>query len=180
MRLFLLLFPLFLFSQNITVNSLIKEYKKKNYAFVCKKGYRLFDQLRKDENLVSMYAFSCLNIDYINRLAVPILILGRSPESRNNRAYFSLILAQKNILISSLFDHKSYYNLHVPTTDHLISKVFNLYFQKKYQKADNGYIMKDPTNSEIRYEMFVQENKGAKTLIVKEYNHGKIIVHKYR
>ncbi len=166
-------------AQAVDLASLIKAYKNRNYAYVCKKGYKLFDKLRKDENLVTMYAFSCLRIDYIDRLAVPILILGKTPQSRNNRAYFSLILTQKNILVSALFDGKRFEGLHVPDTDYILSKVFNLYFQKKYKKTDNEYIMHDSTNK-VTYEMSVKKDRYGKVLSIKEIRPDKTIIHQYR
>jgi len=166
--------------QAVDITSLIKAYKNKNYALVCKKGYKLFDKLRKDENLLTMYAFSCLKIDYIDRLAVPILILGKTPQSRNNRAYFSLILAQKNILTAALFDGIKFKDLNIPQTDYVLSKVFNLYFQKKYKKTDNRYIMQDPVTN-IKYEMNVlRRNRSEKLLSIKEIRPNKTIIHYYR
>ncbi len=166
-------------AQAFDIPSLIKAYKNKDYAFVCKKGYKLFDKLRKDENLITMYAFSCLRIDYIDRLAVPILILGKTPQSRTNRAYFSLILSQKNILTSALFDGSKFEGLHVPRTDYILSKVFNLYFQKKYKKTDNIYIMQDPTDK-VTYEMSVKKDRYGKVLFIKEIRPNKTTIHQYR
>jgi len=168
--------PALLFST--TLKDLVKNYKQGHYKKVCKEGYRLFDKLRKDENLVSMYAFSCLKSDYIDRLAVPMLILGKSPQSRRNRSYFSLILTQKNILISALADGETFERLHVPNTDHVISKVFNIYFQKKYKKVDNEYRAEDKDG---KYRFFIQKSKkGTPFLVIIEEREGKITKHIYR
>ncbi len=179
MRIVTLIALVLLTAQALDISSLIKAYKNKNYAFVCKKGYKLFDKLRKDENLITMYAFSCLRIDYIDRLAVPILILGKTPQSRNNRAYFSLILTQKNILTSALFDGAKFEGLRIPKTDYILSKVFNLYFQKKYKKTDNVYIMQDPTDK-VTYEMSVKKDRYGKVLFIKEIRPNKTTIHQYR
>ncbi|BCD68069.1 hypothetical protein [Nitratiruptor sp. YY09-18] len=127
----------------LTIQDLVKNYKNKNYKYVCTNGYKLFNKIKKDENLVSMYAFACLKSDYIDHLAVPILILKNSKYARKNRAYFSLILMQKNLLASSICDGVTFENLHVPTTDYYLSTIFNLYYQKKYKYDDNRYIFKD-------------------------------------
>jgi len=159
----LFLLPLALFSAEITIPSLVKAYKRGSYKRVCLQGYYLFDKLKRDENLLSMYAFSCLRSDYINRLAVPILILGKSPQSRKNRSYLSLILAQKNILISALADNEKFEDLKLPNTNHLISKLFNLYFQKKFEKVDNVYKAQE---GEVEYKMWLEHKNRFPYLVV--------------
>ncbi len=173
--LFLLLLPVLLLSD---IKELVQSYKKQQYKKVCQKGYRLFKKLQKDEALISMYAFSCLKSDYIDRLAVPILALGKTAQGRRNRSYFSLILAQKNLLISALADKEEYQNLHIPQTDHLISKIFNIYFQKKYKKVDNIY---EATQDGIKYRFFIKRGRsGYPYLIIIVQNQNKKEKHIYR
>ncbi|NPA03607.1 MAG: hypothetical protein GXO61_01975 [Epsilonproteobacteria bacterium] len=178
MRKFLFFLPLSLLAWEITVPSLVKAYKRGAYKRVCLQGYYIFDKLKKDENLLSMYAFSCLRSDYINRLAVPILILGKTPESRKNRSYFSLILAQKNLLISALADKEDFSNLKLPNTNHLISKVFNLYFQKKFKRVDNIYTAQE---GNVTYEIWLEKTKGNYPyLVVEVEKEGKKRKHIYK
>jgi len=131
------------FAHAVTLQEMVRHYNNHNYRYVCLHGYKLFRYIKKDENLLSMYAFACLKSDYIDRLAVPILLLHGSKTARKNRAYFSLILAQKNLLVSSLCDGEKLTNLRVPNTDFYLSEIFNLYYQKKYKIVDNSYIFKD-------------------------------------
>lgn len=174
----LLVFPFMLLGQNLSITTLVRHYKQKDYAYVCKYGIRLFQELRKDENLLSMYAFSCLKIDFLGRLYTPLAIMGKSAESRRNRSYLSLILAQKNILISAIADGMEFTNLSVPTTDYIISKVFNLYFQKKYKRINDTIVMQDGEN---RYRLFIRQSpKGYKILVIEEYKDGILQkVHKF-
>lgn len=128
--------------------------------------------------MVSMYAFSCLKVDKLDRLAVPILILGKSATGRKNRAYFSLILAQKNLLLASLCDGMQLHDLKVPDTEHLISKIFNLYYQKKCKKNDNKYICNSP-DAKVHYTIRVQHAKNC-SIIVTEQKDGTTTKHIYR
>jgi len=161
-----------------SVAELIDAYKRGDYRYVCIKGSKLFGKFRTDENLVMMYAFSCLNIDYIDRLAVPILALGKTPESRRNRAYFSLILAQKYILLHALLDGAKYEGLNLPTTDYILSRVFNLYFQNRYKKEGDTYVMEDEQGT---YRLYVKEREGKKWVFIEETDKsGKTTLHKYR
>ena len=163
----------------VDVGDLVRAYKKGEYKRVCLDGYRIFDTLRKKEELLSMYAFACLKSDYINRLAVPILILGKSPEARKNRSYLSLILTQKNILISSLSDGLKFKGLSVPTSDHIISKVFNAYFQKNYETIDNVYVSKLDGNVTAKFYV-VRDKSGYPRLVIEEHRNGKVKKHTYR
>ena len=79
-------------------------YQSEQYGIACSKGMKHFQKNRKDTEFVSIYAFSCLKADYIDRLAVPISILKHSEESRANAAYFSVILMQKKLLYHAIID----------------------------------------------------------------------------
>ncbi len=69
-------------------------YQNEKYEDVCNLGHQWLDKNIRDEEFVSLYAFSCLKSDYIDRLSVPIAVLKFSQESRSNSAYFSVILMQ--------------------------------------------------------------------------------------
>ncbi len=162
----------------VSVAELIDAYKRGDYRYVCIKGTKLFGKFRSNEDLVTMYAFSCLNIDYIDRLSVPILALGKTPESRRNRAYLSLILAQKYILLHSLLDGAKYEGLNLPTTDYILSRVFNLYFQNRYKKEGDTYVMEDEQGT---YRLYVKEREGKKWVFIEATDkNGKTTLHKYR
>jgi muramoyltetrapeptide carboxypeptidase LdcA involved in peptidoglycan recycling len=55
-------------------------YQNKKYEKVCSIGFNNFKKHKKDEEFVSLYAFACLNSDYIDRLAIPVAMLKFSPE----------------------------------------------------------------------------------------------------
>jgi len=79
-------------------------YQNKKYEKVCSIGFRNFQKYKKDEEFVNLYAFGCLNADYVDRLAIPIVTLRFSKESRANSAYFAVILMQKKLLYHALID----------------------------------------------------------------------------
>lgn len=79
---------------------MLELYQKKEYENVCELGFKNFIAYSKDEEYVSLYSFACLNVDYIDRLSVPITTLKFSQEARSNAAYFSIILMQKKTFIS--------------------------------------------------------------------------------
>jgi hypothetical protein len=81
---------LFIFIVGILMGASIKQqmvtaYKKGDFYHVCALGLRYFSKIQKNEDLVSLYAYSCLKSDYIDRLAVPAMVLKRSKSARRRR-----------------------------------------------------------------------------------------------
>ncbi len=157
-----------------------KLYKEGKYEKICHNGYRYFHQFRNNSNLISIYAFSCLYSDYIDRLATPILALNKTPQDRKNRSYFSIILAQKNLLYSAVVDNIAISGVEFPSTDYIISKVAYLFFHRQYSKKNGRYILKDPNNPAIHYEMYSEPSRYKRPLLViEEHKNGTITIHKY-
>ena len=180
-KLLLILFASILFAKD--VSSIAKEfvelYKKGAYEKICHSGYRYFHKIRNNPDLVSIYAFSCLYSDYIDRLATPILALNKTPQARKNRTYFSIILAQKNLLYSSVVDNISISGVRFPSTDFVISKVASLYFNHQYVHKNGIYILKD-TKSHVYYKMYSEMSRYNRPfLVIEEHKNGTIKIHKY-
>ncbi|BAF70119.1 hypothetical protein [Nitratiruptor sp. SB155-2] len=178
----LILFSLLLIAKDgaVTKDKIIELYQKKEYEKLCHLGYRNFKSIRNDQNLISLYAFSCLYADYIDRLAIPIIALSKTKEARQNRTYFSLILTQKNMLYSSIIDHIPIEGIQLPMTDHVISRVSHLYFQNLYTKKDGHYFLHDPNDPKITYEVYQEKSRYNRPfLIIEEHIGSTIIKHKF-
>jgi len=139
-------------------------YKKRDYNQVCELGVNGINQYQNDEDYISVYAFSCLYSDNIDQIAVPITLLYRSKESRNNAAYLSTILMQKKLLLSSLVDKAKLSTYKLPSTDFLLSKVFDLYAESNFSKTFN-----DPINSRISYTLDITKTDTKNIIIIEEY-----------
>ncbi len=168
------------FAKNISVQELIKFYKNKEYKKVCSHGITIFNKFKKDEALVSMYAFACLKSDYIDRLSVPAVILKNSKEARANAAYLAIIVAQKKLFFHALFDGMDITGLVFPEIDHILSKVFTLYTQNKYKKINDKLIFNDPEEKDIKYEVILKRDEKPVKIILLKLKKDKIIeTHKY-
>lgn len=143
-------------------------YKNKEYKKACQIGFDNYLQNKKDEDYLSLYAFSCLNADYIDRLARPIALLKFSKESRANSAYFSVILMQKKLLYHAMVDGYDLINLKLPTTDHVLSKVFDLYTELGKHKAKTFYIFKDKKDKRISYKLYLIKGKVLDKIVIEE------------
>ena len=158
--------------------SLYHLYQDKEYEKACKEGFKVFQKHRRDEEFVSLYAFSCLNADQIDRLAIPISVLKHSEEARSNAAYFSVILMQKKLLLHSLIDNYKLHELRLPKTDHILSTVYNLYSKVNYKRKRSHYTFIDPNNEKISYKLYIKNTNRNKNMIIEEY-YDTIMTHRH-
>ena len=174
-RLFLLLVSLSISLLADPKQQLFNLYQQGNYLQTCNFGLKNFSSYTNDEAYVSLYAFSCLKADLVDRLAAPIMTLNQTKEARANTAYFSVIVMQKKLLMQALYDNKPIKYLTFPTSSYLLSKVFDLYlknpqltqFIKEYQ---------DPSDSRMSYKLYAAESNGRKSIAIDEY-YDKILTH---
>ena len=144
-------------------------YQNKKYEDVCSIGFKNFYANKNDEEFVLTYSFACLYSDYIDRLAVPITMLKFSTESRSNAAYFSVILMQKKLLYHALIDGYDVSMFKFPTTQYVLSKVFNLYSKLGKHEPRAFYIFEDPNDKKLTYKLYVINNKDLDKLIIEEF-----------
>jgi len=144
-------------------------YQNKKFEKVCTMGFDNFTQYKRDEEFVSLYAFACLNSDYIDRLAIPIAVLKFSKESRANSAYFSVILMQKKLLYHSLIDGYPLSSFKLPTTDYVLSKVFDLYSQLKDTNKRTFYLFEDPIDPKVTYKLYIEKDYKISKMVIEEY-----------
>jgi hypothetical protein len=168
MKLMILLL-LFVSLQADIKQKMFQLYQDEEYARACTMGYDYFKKYKKDEAYVSLYAFSCLKSDYIDRLSQPITSLKYSKEARKNAAYFSIILMQKKLLYYSLIDGYELSQFKFPTTEYVLSKVFDLYTQLPKHQQKKFYILKDPNDSRLKYKLYTMKQHGINKMVIEEY-----------
>ncbi len=155
-------------------------YQSGKYKQACNKGLRIFNKYRKNSDFLMLYGFSCLKADYINRVAIPMIGLRKSKTARANASYFATVFLQKKLLLHALLDHTDISQLKLPVTDHIISKVFQLYVEKKYRKKDNLYIFQDPKDSEISYYLYTSKKYDIPIIVIEERKSKQLIkTHRY-
>ncbi len=153
---------------------LYKLYQNKEYKTACNFGMNNFSQFKKDEAFISLYAFSCLEADYIDRLAVPISALKYTKDARSNAAYFSIILMQKKLLYHALIDNYDISVLNLPTTEHVLSKVFDFYSHDTKNRDKNVFIYTDKIDKNITYKLYIETHPRIKKIVIEVF-HDKIL-----
>jgi len=144
-------------------------YQDKKYKEACIMGFANFKYKEQDEDFVSLYAFSCLHSDYIDRLALPIAMLKLSSEARANSAYLSTILMQKKLLYHALIDNKDLSLLRFPTTDYVLSKVFDFYVELGIHEQKEVYWFTDKEDEKLKYKLYIRNDKELKKMVIEEF-----------
>jgi hypothetical protein len=166
------IFLILLFFVSLTADvkfDMLKLFQEKEYDKACKKGLTAFRKYRNDEEFISLYAHSCLQADYIDRLAVPISALKKTEDARANAAYFSVILMQKKLLLHALLDGYDLTSVRLPTTDYVLSKVFDLYAKDPYPKTGKYFAYTDPEKPLLNYKLYTEKKGNISKMIIEEY-----------
>ncbi len=170
--LFIIFFTtIFLFSSNLS--RLYKFYEKQEYDKACDYAHKYFYKKQNidSQNYLTLYGLSCLETDNIARVAIPMTRLTKSKDARANASYFGTILLQKQLLYQALMDKKPLVELHLPTTDFIISKIFNLFVKGRYSLEDNIYRFKDRDRI---YQLYIKKvKKNRQYLIIDIYKNSK-------
>ncbi len=181
MKKFLLLAILFLaFSNASDLQKLYGLYQDKKFKQACQLGLRMFDAHKKNSKFLMLYGLSCLKADYIDRLAVPLTGLRYSRSERANASYFATILLQKKLLYHALIDNIDISHLKLPKTDYILSKVFDLFTQKRYKKIDDKYYFVSKEKPDFMYVLYIESDGKVNKMIIEERLDNHIIkVHRY-
>ncbi len=168
MKIAIILFLAFNLYADIKQN-MFNLYQNEKFEDVCKLGFNNLRSNNKDEEFVSLYAFACLNSDYIDRLAIPIALLKSTSEDRANSAYFSVILMQKKLLYHALVDKYDLSTLVLPTTDYVLSKVFNLYSKLETHEPRLFYLFDDPNDKKLSYKLYIIKDGKLQKMVIEEF-----------
>jgi hypothetical protein len=154
-------------------------YKTSKYIDACNLGFKNLLPNKKDEEFVTLYAFSCLKADQINRLSIPIGSLIQTKEARFNSAYFSIILMQKKLLYHAMIDNYDITSFQLPSSEYILSRIFNMYIKATKEGKTAPFHFKDK-DKRYSYKLYVIEEDRRNKLIIDELFNSKLIKkHKY-
>ncbi len=155
-------------------HQMLQLYQKGSYTQACALGMQNFKLIQPNEAATSLYAFSCLNADQIDRLNSPVKTLNQSSEARANASYFSLLILQKRLLIQSLYDSYPLKQLKLPVSSHLLSRIFD-YYCKNPQTSNTIKEYTGTSNQRESYKLYTIQVDNIKTFAIDEY-YDKILV----
>ncbi|MDB2562166.1 hypothetical protein N9X61_01030 [Sulfurimonas sp.] len=152
-----------------TKQKMFNLYQNHKYEDVCNIGFDYYRQNNKDEEYISLYAFACLKSDYIDRLSTPVAMLKFSSEARSNAAYFSVILMQKKLLYHALVDGHNISEFTLPTTDYVLSKVFDYYSKIGPHEQRLFYLFEDEKDPKLTYKLYLSKGSRIDKMIIEEF-----------
>ena len=155
-------------------SDIVRFYKEKNYRKACLKAGDLYLKYKSDEEFLNIYAHSCLEEDMINRTILPIVKLYKSPEARENAAFFATILYQKKLLYHALVDDIDISYVNLPKTNYILSVIFNKYVSGNYDYKNDAYWFNNDENDEITYKLSLESHHKIKKIFIRTYKNGKI------
>jgi len=164
----ILIISMYLWADSNTKQNMLNMYKNEQYKNACNMGFDNFSRFNDDEEIMSLYAFSCLKSDYIDRLSIPMVKLKFSKEARANASYFSVILMQKKLLYHSLVDDYDLSKLNLPTTEYILSKVFDLYTKLGVHEKKEVYIFKDEKKERVSYKLYLLRDTKLPKMVIEE------------
>lgn len=176
MKIVLLLCSFIIISLHADVKEqMLKLYKAGSFEASCELGYSQFEANKRDEEFISLYSFACLEADFIDRLSVPSVTLRFSKEARANAAYFAVILMQKKLLYHALLDNYDLSIYTLPSTDYILSKVFDLYTKQGKQTPQESYTFRDEKDPQRSYKLYVTKNDTVAKIVIEEYHNGSML-----
>lgn len=144
-------------------------YKQGSFEQSCELGYSQFEANKRDEEFISLYSFACLEADFIDRLSVPSVTLRFSKEARANAAYFSVILMQKKLLYHALLDNYDLSLYKLPSTEYILSKVFDLYTKMGKHTPQDIYHFRDEHDPKRSYTLSITKNDSVPKIVIEEF-----------
>ena len=76
---------------------------------------------------------------------------------------------QKKLLYHALVDNYELSSLKLPSTDYILSKVFDLYAKLGKHKPRAFYLFEDEDDSKLTYKLFLVKNNKLSKMVIEEY-----------
>lgn len=171
----------FLYALILLISSLwsLDEYDVKNwndigqYNRICSDSVRELFIKNQNVSIANIYANACLKMDKVNELIIPMVMLYKTKDGRENSALYSTILFQKKMLYLALVDGADISYVVTPKVNYILSIVFDKFVARDYIKS--GDIYKITLSESQKCDLFIDEVDGIKQMVIAIYKDGKIV-----
>ncbi|PSM52704.1 hypothetical protein CBLAS_0818 [Campylobacter blaseri] len=171
-------FPFFIFFAvnmlfSITIDDIKNWDKLDQYNRICQSEVRDIFIEKQNISMANIYANACLKMDKVNELIIPIVMLYKTKEERENASLYATVLFQKKMLYLSLVDGFDISFIKTPKVDYILSIIFDKYVNKDYIK--NNGIYKFILDKENSCNLFIKNEDGIDKMIIALYRNEKLI-----
>lgn len=142
------------------------------YNRICQENVRNLFISQQNDSIANVYAKACLKMDKINELIVPMVMLYKNKEARENASLYSTILFQKKMLYLALCDNVDIGYIKTPKIDYILSEIFDKFVEKDYVKKSDTYVFLLQNGQKA--ELFVKDEDNIKKMIIALYTNDKI------
>lgn len=172
MKFIIFLLSIFTISFAVTIEDVKNWDQIGQYNRICKENVRNLFIEKQNESLANIYAKACLSMDKVNELVVPMVMLYKTPEARENASLYSTILFQKKMLYLSLVDGVDISYIRTPKINYVLSEIFDKFVMRDYTIIDGkfSFIMSNGTRSDL----FIKDDEGVKKMVIVGYKDDKI------
>ena len=156
---------------NLYANDVESWVENKNYKKLCDTNIFNLAQSNKDEALMNEYAHACMQLNQVNRLAMPSVVLRNSQEARVNSIIYTTLLLKKKLLCAAVVDGLDISSLRLIKVDNPLSFVFDAYQKKEYTKEGDTFIIKEEQKI---HKLYATTVKGEKRIRIDTYDGDKL------
>ena len=167
MRVFILSLIFMVFSFGVDVEDVRNWDQMGQYNRICQESVRNLFIEQQNESLANTYAKACLKMDKINELIIPMVMLYKNKDQRENASLYSTILFQKKMLYLALCDNVDISYIRTPKINYILSEIFDKFVEKDYVKKSDTYIF--TLQNGDRAELFIKDESGIKKMVVALY-----------
>ena len=167
MRVFILSLIFMVFSFGVDVEDVRNWDQVGQYNRICQESVRNLFIEQQNESLANTYAKACLKMDKINELIIPMVMLYKNKDQRENASLYSTILFQKKMLYLALCDGVDISYIRTPKINYILSEIFDKFVEKTYTKKGDAYVF--TLDDGEKAELFIKEEEGVKKMVVAIY-----------
>jgi hypothetical protein len=76
---------------------------------------------------------------------------------------------QKKLLYHALIDNYDLSSLNLPTTDYVLSKIFDFYAKLGTHEARTFYLFEDKDDKKLTYKLYLERDSKLNKIVIEEY-----------
>jgi len=157
---------------SIDISDIKNDVRDEKYEKACNKAGEIFSQNSLSETYLNLFAFSCSQAGFLDRVFLSIVNLTKTKDARDNALYYQTLLYKKNLIVAIILDKTDYSSLVLPRTSHILDLIFLKLQNKDYKIEEGNYKIEDKN---FVYELGVIQRASKNTLYINKYENSKLI-----
>jgi len=162
-----------LHADEIIVEDVLDWQNAGQYNRICSQGVRDLFIRNQDSGLANLYASACLKVDKINELAIPIVMLYKTKQERENALIYATILYQKKMLYYAIVDQQDISDVRSPRVDYVLSYIFDKFVRKDFTLEDEKHKFDLATG--VVAKVYAKNEENIDKMVVEIFKDNKLV-----